>query len=109
MAAVILNTLARSRDPMPGTILSIPLALRLSRKPIAACARYERTRSAGTYGNVEALRRSAYHAVSPGDASFLRTLFRYCCHEDGVVHARVKRAGPAIDSMERLHQRFLVV
>jgi hypothetical protein len=40
-AAVILNILARSRDPAPGTILSIPQALKLTHEPIADCARYD--------------------------------------------------------------------
>jgi hypothetical protein len=64
-AAVILNILARSRDPVPGTILSIPQALKLAHEPIADCARYDslrRTsshgthRSVGTDGRIEALR-----------------------------------------------------
>jgi hypothetical protein len=62
-AAVILNILARSRDP--GTILSIPHALKLAHEPIADCARYDslrRTNSHGTHrsagpdGSAEALR-----------------------------------------------------
>ncbi|RVC08668.1 IS21 family transposase, partial [Mesorhizobium sp. M7A.F.Ca.AU.002.02.1.1] len=64
-AAVILNILARSRDPAPGTILSIPQALKLDHEPVADCARYDslrRTnshgthRSTGTDGGAETLR-----------------------------------------------------
>jgi len=64
-AAVILNILARRRDPAPGTILSIPQALKLAHEPIADCARYDslrRTNSHGTHrgsgtdGHAEALR-----------------------------------------------------
>src|SRR5690606_11610925 len=40
-ADIILNILARSRDPAPGEILSIPQALRLAHEPIADCARYD--------------------------------------------------------------------
>jgi hypothetical protein len=39
-----LNILARSRDPAPGTILSIPQALKLTHEPIADCARYDSLR-----------------------------------------------------------------
>lgn len=64
-AAVILNILARSRDPAPDAILSIPQALKLAHEPIADCARYDslrRINSHGTHrsigpdGNAEALR-----------------------------------------------------
>jgi hypothetical protein len=64
-SSVILNILARSRDPAPGAILSIPQALKLAHEPVADCARYDslrRTsshgthRSAGTDGSAEALR-----------------------------------------------------
>jgi hypothetical protein len=63
-AAVILNILARRRDPAPGMILSIPQALKLAHEPVAD-ARYDslrRTnghgthRSTGTDGSAEALR-----------------------------------------------------
>ena len=64
-ADMILNILARSRDPAPGAILSIPQALELAHEPIADCARYDslrRTSSHGTHrgsgpdGSAEALR-----------------------------------------------------
>lgn len=48
-AAVILNILARSRDPAPGTILSIPQALTLAHEPVADCASYDSLRR--TNGN----------------------------------------------------------
>ncbi|MBT9373476.1 IS21 family transposase, partial [Rhizobium sp. CSW-27] len=40
-AAVILNILARHRDPAPAAHLQIPDALRLTHEPIADCARYD--------------------------------------------------------------------
>jgi len=40
-AAVIINNLARKRDPQPAAILSIPDALRLTHEPLADCARYD--------------------------------------------------------------------
>jgi hypothetical protein len=49
-AAVILNILARRRDPAPGTILSIPQALKLALEPIADCARYDSLRSTNSHG-----------------------------------------------------------
>lgn len=64
-ADIILNILARSRDPAPGEILSIPQVLKLAHEPIANCARYDslrRTnshatnRGSGPDGSAEALR-----------------------------------------------------
>lgn len=43
-ASVIINILARSRDPAPATTLQIPDALRLAHEPVAGCARYDRLR-----------------------------------------------------------------
>jgi hypothetical protein len=43
-AAVIINILARGRDPTPGVVLSTPEALRLTHAPVADCARYDRLR-----------------------------------------------------------------
>ncbi|NTA40666.1 IS21 family transposase, partial [Agrobacterium salinitolerans] len=45
-AAVIINILARKRDPQPAAILSIPDALRLTHEPLADCARYDSLRRA---------------------------------------------------------------
>src|SRR5690606_33992686 len=64
-ADIILNILARSRDPAPCEVLSIPQALKLAHEPIADCARYDslrRTNSHATHrgsgpdGSAEALR-----------------------------------------------------
>ncbi len=45
-ADVILNILARQRDPGPPTTIMTPDALRLRHAPIADCARYDQLRSA---------------------------------------------------------------
>ena len=45
-AAVILNILARRRDPAPAANLQIPDALRLTHEPVADCARYDSLRRA---------------------------------------------------------------
>ena len=45
-ASVIINILARSRDPAPAVTLQIPDALRLAHEPVADCARYDRLRRA---------------------------------------------------------------
>lgn len=45
-AAVIINILARKRDPQPAAILSIPDALRLTHEPLANYARYDSLRKA---------------------------------------------------------------
>jgi transposase len=45
-ASVIINILARSRDPAPAATLQIPDALRLTHEPVADCARYDRLRRA---------------------------------------------------------------
>jgi hypothetical protein len=46
-ADVILNILARQRDPGPAVTILTPAALRLRHAPIADCARYDRLRRAG--------------------------------------------------------------
>jgi hypothetical protein len=45
-ASVIINILARSRDPAPTVTLRTPDALRLTHEPVADCARYDRLRKA---------------------------------------------------------------
>lgn len=45
-ASVIINILARSRDPAPAATLQTPDALRLTHEPVADCARYDRLRRA---------------------------------------------------------------
>lgn len=45
-AAVIINILARKRDPPPAAILSISDALHLTHEPLADCARYDSLRRA---------------------------------------------------------------
>jgi len=46
-ADVILNILARQRDPAPVVTILTPEALRLRQAPIADCARYDQLRRAG--------------------------------------------------------------
>lgn len=46
-ADVILNILARHRDPPPAATIVAPEALRLRLAPLADCARYDRLRRAG--------------------------------------------------------------
>ncbi len=46
-ADVVLNILARRRDPGPAATIAAPEALRLRQAPIADCARYDRLRRAG--------------------------------------------------------------
>jgi hypothetical protein len=46
-ADVVLNILARRRDPGPSATILTPEALRLRHLPIADCARYDRLRRAG--------------------------------------------------------------
>jgi len=46
-ADVVLNILARQRDPGPAATILAPEALRLRQAPIADCARYDRLRWAG--------------------------------------------------------------
>jgi transposase len=46
-ADVVLNILARHRDPGPVATIPTPEALRLQQAPIADCARYDRLRRAG--------------------------------------------------------------
>ena len=64
-APVIINILARRRDPSPPPLLLTPTSLRLTHEPVADCARYDslrRTSRHGTHsnprpdGNTEALR-----------------------------------------------------
>jgi transposase len=45
-ADVILNILARRRDPEPAAVIATPEALRLTHAPVADCARYDQLRSA---------------------------------------------------------------
>jgi hypothetical protein len=45
-ADVVINILARQRDPGPAAIILTPDALRLRHAPIADCARYDQLRSA---------------------------------------------------------------
>ncbi len=45
-ADVVLNILARQRDPEPAASIHTPAALRLRHAPIADCARYDQLRSA---------------------------------------------------------------
>ena len=49
-APVVINILARSRDPSPSPLLLTPTALRLTHEPVADCARYDSLRRASTYG-----------------------------------------------------------
>jgi hypothetical protein len=44
---VILNILARSRDPAPSVTIMTPDALRLHHAPLADCNRYDRLRRTG--------------------------------------------------------------
>jgi hypothetical protein len=46
-ADVVLNILARHRDPGPTATILTPDALRLQHAPIADCARYDRLRRVG--------------------------------------------------------------
>ena len=46
-ADVVLNILARRRDPDPVATIMAPAALRLREAPIADCARYDSLRRAG--------------------------------------------------------------
>jgi transposase len=46
-ADVILNILARRRDPGPAATILTPAALRLQQAPVADCGRYDRLRRAG--------------------------------------------------------------
>ena len=45
-ADVVINILARQRDPEPAATIMTPDALRLCHAPIADCARYDQLRSA---------------------------------------------------------------
>jgi hypothetical protein len=45
-ASVILNILARKKDPGPAVTIMTPEALRLRHAPVADCARYDSLRSA---------------------------------------------------------------
>jgi hypothetical protein len=46
-ADVVLNILARKRDPGPAVTILAPDALRLRHAPVADCARYDRLRRVG--------------------------------------------------------------
>ncbi len=45
-ADVVLNILARQRDPGPAATIMTPDALRLRHTPVADCARYDQLKSA---------------------------------------------------------------
>jgi hypothetical protein len=45
-ADVVINILARQRDPAPAATILTPDALRLRHAPLADCARYDQLRSA---------------------------------------------------------------
>jgi len=49
-APVIINILARQRDPTPQPLLSTPAALRLTHEPVADCARYNSLRRTSRHG-----------------------------------------------------------
>lgn len=49
-AAVIINILTRSRDPVPVMTLLTPDALRLTHEPVADCARYDSLRRINQHG-----------------------------------------------------------
>jgi hypothetical protein len=54
-APVVINILARRRDPTPPPLLLTPTALRLTHEPVADCARYDslrRTSQHGTHPNL---------------------------------------------------------
>ncbi len=54
-APVVINILARRRDPTPPPLLLTPTALRLTHEPVADCARYDslrRTSRHGTHPNL---------------------------------------------------------
>jgi transposase len=64
-APVVINILARRRDPSPPPLLLTPTALRLTHEPVADCARYDSLRRTSRHGphthprpdgNAEALR-----------------------------------------------------
>jgi hypothetical protein len=64
-APVVINILARRRDPSPPPLLLTPTALRLTHEPVADCARYDSLRRPSRHGphthprpdgNAEALR-----------------------------------------------------
>ena len=64
-APVVINILARRRDPSPQPLLLTPTALRLTHEPVADCARYDSLRRPSRHGphthprpdgNAEALR-----------------------------------------------------
>jgi hypothetical protein len=49
-AAVIINILVRSRDPIPVETLLIPDVLRLTHEPVADCARYDTLKKVHPHG-----------------------------------------------------------
>jgi hypothetical protein len=68
-APIVINILARSRDPAPAALLLTPATLRLTHEPVADCARYD------------SLRRTSRHGTHPnprpdGDAEALRNAQR---------------------------------
>jgi hypothetical protein len=52
-AGVVLNILARHREPPPALTITTPDALRLAREPVADCSRYDslRRKTDGTFGS----------------------------------------------------------
>ncbi|WP_276947575.1 IS21 family transposase [Haematobacter massiliensis] len=49
-APVVINILARSRDPAPAVLLPTPATLRLTHEPVADCARYDSLRRTSRHG-----------------------------------------------------------
>ena len=49
-APVVINILARSRDPAPAALLLTPATLRLTHEPVADCARYDSLRRTSRHG-----------------------------------------------------------
>ena len=64
-APVVINILARRRDPSPPPLLLTPTALRLTHEPVADCARYDSLRRPSRHG-------PHTHPRSDGNAEALR-------------------------------------
>ena len=64
-APVVINILARRRDPSPPPLLLTPTALRLTHEPVADCARYDSLRRTTRHG-------PHTHPRSDGNAEALR-------------------------------------
>jgi hypothetical protein len=69
-ADVVINILARQRDPGPAATIMTPDALRLRHAPIADCARYDQLRTTK--------RRSCRARSASGPAARPMTLFAHC-------------------------------